>query len=264
VPSTTHTPTAPPARAIVRPPSARMGECLLTHLDRAPIDIGLAREQHSAYANALAEAGLALIRLDPIDDCPDSVFVEDPVVVLDELAVVARPATDSRRAERESLETALRPIREIARLEAPATLEGGDVIHAGRDLFVGVSSRTNEEGVRQLREKVGPLGYTVTGVPVTGCLHLKTGACHIGGGAILANPRWVDTGAFGDREVVGVSEDEPWSANGVLVGETIVVPAGAAKTSALLRERGLKVVEVGLSEMQKAEGSATCLSVLMS
>jgi dimethylargininase len=117
--------------------------------------------------------------------------------------------------------------------------------------------------VRQLREHVGPLGYEVIPVPVTGCLHLKTGACSIGKGRVLVNADWVETSAFEGVELIPVSADEPWSANGVLVGESMVVPAGAPKTSAMLRDLGLEVHEVGLSEMQKAEGSATCLCVLL-
>lgn len=249
--------------AIVRPPSTSIGDCLLTHMQRAPIDHALAMRQHEAYCDALARVGCEVVRIEPANDCPDAVFVEDPVVVVDELGVIARPATDSRRRERASMEAALKPYRELAHITSPATIEGGDVIRVGRTLFVGRGTRTNEEGVRQLREHVGPLGYEVIPVPVTGCLHLKTGACSIGKGRVLVNADWVETSAFEGVELIPVSADEPWSANGVLVGESMVVPAGAPKTSAMLRDLGLEVHEVGLSEMQKAEGSATCLCVLL-
>lgn len=249
--------------AIVRPPSTSMGDCLLTHMQRQAIDHELALRQHAAYREALERVGCEVVRIDPADDCPDAVFVEDPVVVVDELGVIARPATDSRRRERSSMEAALKPYRELAHITSPATIEGGDVIRAGRTLFVGLGTRTNEEGVSQLRSHVGPLGYEVIPVAVTGCLHLKTGACSIGSGRILVNADWVDTSAFDGFELVPVSPDEPWSANGVLVGGSMIVPAGAPKTSAKLRGLGLEVHEVGLSEMQKAEGSATCLSVLL-
>lgn len=249
--------------AIVRPPSTSIGDCLLTHMQREPIDHGLALRQHGAYCEALTRVGCEVVKIEPANDCPDAVFVEDPVVVVDELGVIARPATDSRRRERASMEAALKPYRELAHIQAPATIEGGDVIRVGRTLFVGRGTRTNDEGVRQLREHVGPLGYEVVPVPVTGCLHLKTGACSIGQGRVLVNADWVDTSALKGVEVIPVSADEPWSANGVLVGDSIVVPAGAPKTSAMLRELGLDVHEVGLSEMQKAEGSATCLCVLL-
>lgn len=249
--------------AIVRPPSTSMGDCLLTHMQRQPIDHELAMRQHEAYREALARVGCEVVVIEPADDCPDAVFVEDPVVVVDELGVIARPATDSRRRERASMEAALKPYRELAHITAPATIEGGDVIRVGRTLYVGRGTRTNDEGIRQLREHLAPLGYEVVPVPVTGCLHLKTGACSIGHGRVLVNADWVDTTAFGDQELIPVSADEPWSANGVLVGEAIIVPAGAPRTSAKLRELGLEVHEVGLSEMQKAEGSATCLCVLL-
>jgi len=240
-----------------------MGDCLLTHKQRESIDSDLAQRQHRAYREALVAIGCEVVEIDPANDCPDSVFVEDPVVVVNELGVIARPATDSRRAERPSMERALKPFRELAHIEAPATIEGGDVIRIGKILYVGRGTRTNDEGVAQLRSHIGPLGYTVIPVPVTGCLHLKTGACWIGGNRVLVNSDWLDVSAFEGREIIEVSPDEPWSANGVLIGKKIVVPAGAAKTSAMLRSFGLEVHEVALSEMQKAEGSATCLSVLL-
>ncbi len=249
--------------AIVRKPSKTMGDCLLTHKQREPIDHELALRQHAAYRAALARIGCEVVEIPATDEFPDAVFVEDPVVVVDELGVIARPATDSRRAERPSMEAALTPYRELAHITAPATIEGGDVIHIGKTLYVGRGTRTNDEGVNQLRAHIGPLGYTVIPVPVTGCLHLKTGACSIGDGRVLVNSAWVDTSAFEGLELVEVTPDEPWSANGVLVGGSIVVPAGAPKTSATLRGLGLDVHEVELSEMQKAEGSATCLCVLL-
>ncbi len=249
--------------AIVRKPSTSMGECLLTHMQRESIDHDLALRQHAAYREALARVGCEVVEIEPANDCPDAVFVEDPVVVVDELGVIARPATDSRRRERSSMEAALKPYRELAHITPPATIEGGDVIRVGKTLFVGRGTRTNDAGVAQLRSNIGPLGYSVIPVPVTGCLHLKTGACSIGKNRVLVNADWVDTSAFTGVELIPVSGDEPWSANGVLVGESIVVPAGAPKTNAILRGLGLEVHEVGLSEMQKAEGSATCLCVLL-
>lgn len=249
--------------AIVRPPSASIADCLLTHREREPIDLALARRQHAAYREALARLGREVIALEPADDCPDAVFVEDPVVALDELAVIARPATESRRREIPSLEAALRPYRELTHIRDPGTLEGGDVVRVGRTLYVGLSTRTNQEGIDQLRALIAPLGYTVHAVPVTGCLHLKTGASHIGGGRVLVNAAWVDADAFAGRQTIPVDPAEPWSANAVLLGDRVLVPAGAPGTTARLRGLGLEVHEVGLSEMQKAEGSATCLSILI-
>ncbi|MEZ6241688.1 MAG: arginine deiminase family protein [Phycisphaerales bacterium] len=249
--------------AIVRPPSASMGDCLLTHREREAINLDLARRQHAAYREALTKLGREVVVLEPADDCPDAVFVEDPVVALDEVAVIARPATESRRREIPSLERALRPYRELAHIQAPGTLEGGDVVKIDRTLYVGLSTRTNQEGIDQLRALIAPLGYTVHGVPVTGCLHLKTGASHVGGGRVLVNADWVEVSAFVGCETIPVDPEEPWSANGVLLGTSVIVPAGAPGTNARLRDLGLEVHEVGLSEMQKAEGSATCLSVLL-
>ncbi len=250
--------------AFVRRPGASIGDCLLTHRDREGIDLDLARRQHAAYREALSRLGREVIELEEADEHPDAVFVEDPVVALDEIAVIARPATESRRREIPSLEAALGPYRELAHIAAPGTLEGGDVVRVGRRLFVGLSSRTNQAGIDQLRAHIAPLGYEVHAVPVTGCLHLKTGASHIGHGRVLVNRDWVDADAFVGCETIDVDPSEAWSANAVLLGEHVIVPAGAAKTCARLRALGLNVHEVGLSEMQKAEGSATCLSVLIS
>ncbi len=249
--------------AIVRPPSDAIADCLLTHKDREPIDLPLARRQHAAYREALSRLGRELVALEASAEHPDDVFVEDPVVCLDEIAVIARPATESRRRETPGIEAALRPFRELARIREPGTLEGGDVVRVGRRLFVGLSSRTNQAGIDQLRDLIAPLGYEVHAVPVTGCLHLKTGASHIGHERVLVNAAWVDADAFHGCETIGVDPDEPWSANAVLLGDDVVVPAGAPKTSQKLRGLGLGVHEVGLSEMQKAEGSATCLSILL-
>src|SRR5581483_2905941 len=177
--------------ALTREVSASIARCELTHQARVPIDVGIARAQHAAYERALADAGYRVERIAAADDLPDAVFVEDIAVVVDELAVVARPGAESRRAEIPPVEAALRAYRTIVAIEPPGTLDGGDVLRAGRRVFVGVSSRTNRDAVAQLRRLLAPCGYTVDEVTVAGCLHLKSAVTAAGDDVLVVNPEWI-------------------------------------------------------------------------
>ena len=192
----------------------------------------------------------------------DAVFVEDVAIILDEIAIVTTPGAVSRRGETESIAHAVARYRPVHRLSAPATLDGGDVVRIDRTLYVGLSSRTNEAGLDALAALVSPLGYIVTSVPVTGALHLKTACTYAGRGILVANPEWAHTGAFRDVEVLRVADDEPWGASVLAVGESLVMPASFPRTRALLESRGFRTVPVDLSELQKAEGGPTCLSIV--
>jgi dimethylargininase len=249
--------------ALTREVSPAIGACELTHLSRQPIDLERARAQHRSYEHALAALGCRVVRLPADPSLPDSVFVEDTAVVTDEVAVITRPGAASRRPETESVARALAPYRPLLSIEAPATLDGGDVLRLGRRVFVGLSSRTTEVGVAALRSRLGPLGYTVEGVPVSGCLHLKSAATAIGSDVVLVNPAWVDPGAFGAASVVEVEPEEPFAANAVLVGEALLVAAAFPRTRERLERRGLHVLAVDLSELAKAEGALTCCSLVL-
>jgi dimethylargininase len=248
--------------AITRSPGPELAQCELTHLPRQPIDFAAALAQHCAYQQALRTAGIDVIELPADPALPDGVFVEDTAVVLDELAVIAAPAPLSRRAEALAIESVLVPFRPLVRLPDGAFLDGGDVLRLGRALYVGLSDRTGEAGVRALAALVRPFGYTVTGVCVTGCLHLKTACTALDDKTLLVNRTWIDAGALGGLRVVDVPAAEPWGANVLRLPGIVLVSAAYPRTADLVRGLGHLAVEVDVSELHKAEAGLTCLSLL--
>lgn len=248
--------------AITREVSPRLAECEISFQERAPIDVARAIEQHAAYRAALAELGAQVITLPALDGHPDCVFVEDPAIVLDEIAVLTRPGAESRRGESAGIEEALTPFRELHRIEAPGTLEGGDVMRVDKTLYVGLSRRTNPHGIQQLARIVAPHGYWVTPVEVRGCLHLKSACCHLGDGVILANRTWLDPDAFCGARFLDVPAAEPHAANVLRIADTILMPASYPETRALLERRGYRVRTVDTWELIKAEAGVTCMSLL--
>jgi dimethylargininase len=249
--------------AITHVPSPGMERCELTHRARAPIDYRRAARQHEAYCQLLRQCGADVRTLDVNRDLPDCAFVEDTAVVLDEMAVLTSMGPPSRRAEPAGIEPELRKYRQVCRVELPATLEGGDVLRVGRMLLVGLSSRTNRTGLSALEALVRPYGYRVTAVPVRGCLHLKSACTALPDGSLLANPAWLDVSALEGFGLVTVPDEEPDAANVALVGASVVMGARHPRTAALIRARGFDVQAIDLSEFAKAEGSVTCLSLLV-
>lgn len=255
--------------ALTRPVSPAFAECELTHLTREPIDVGLARRQHAAYEALLAELGCEVEHLREEPALPDSVFVEDAAVVVDEVAVITRPGAESRRGETKSVAAALARHRPLAQIEAPATLDGGDVLRMGRRLFVGLSARTNRDGVEQLATLLAPHGYEVEGVPLDDCLHLKTAVTEVADGTVIINAAWIDRATFAAYEQIEVDPNEPFAANALLIHgdgkepDTVVVPAAFPRTADRLATRGLHVRTVEVSEIAKAEGGVTCCSILL-
>lgn len=249
-------------RAIVRPPSAALQHCALTFLDRQPIDLTRALDQHRAYVAALERSGVEAIVLPAEAELPDAVFVEDTAVVLDECAVITRPGIDSRRQEMAVVERVLRPVRPVTTIADPGTLEGGDVLRIGRTLFVGQTPRTNAEGTRQLAIAIAPHGYEVVPVTITGCLHLKSAVTYAGRETVVLNPAWIDVDLFGRWQCVPVDVNEPYGANVLLVGDTVHVAALAPLTRRKLESLGFETVVLDTSEFEKAEGALTCLSLL--
>ena len=243
------------------PPS--IVQCELTHLERAPIDPERAAAQHAEYEEALRRMGCRVERLAETPELPDSVFVEDTAIVLDEVAVVTRPGAPSRRAEIATAAAALQAYRPVAAIAAPATVDGGDVLVVGRRMFVGLSARTNGEGVRQLSAIVSPFGYSVQPVPIDGCLHLKSAVTQVGPEVLLCNPAWVDPGTFAGLNAIPVPGEEPFAANVLRIGSSVLCPAAHAKTAAELTRRGFDVYSVDVSELAKAEGGITCCSLLV-
>jgi dimethylargininase len=249
--------------ALTRPVSASIEQCELTHVARGAIRLDVARHEHQRYEDALASLGCAVLRLPELPQQPDAVFVEDTVVVLDELAVITRPGAASRRGELRSVASALAPFRTLARIEAPGTLDGGDVLHVGRELYVGDSGRSNAHGIEQLRAHVAPFGYTVTTAPVHDCLHLKSAVTRIGEHRLLINPRWTDAACFKQYDLLEVDPSEPFGANSVVVGDALVYPDHLPQTRRRLEAAGMQVVAVPAGELAKAEGGVSCCSVLL-
>ena len=249
--------------AITRPVPASLAECELTHLDRVPIDVARASVQHAAYEAALAALGCEVRRLPPADDLPDSVFVEDVAIVLDEVAVITRPGAESRRGERASVAPVLSEYRELVAIAAPGTLDGGDVLRLGRTLYVGLSTRTNEDGARQLGRLIERFGYRVRAVQTAACLHLKSAVTALDADRVLLNPEWVDARLFASLEVVRVAPEEPHAANVLRIGGAIVAAAAHVRTIDGLRARGCEVTTVDVSELAKAEAGVTCCSLII-
>lgn len=248
--------------AITRQISRTFENCQLTHLERLPIDLQLARRQHAAYEQVLSESGCVVQQLPEQPDLPDAVFVEDIAVVLDEVAVIARPGAFSRRAEVYSVQSALSAHRPLLSIEAPGTLDGGDVLAVKRTLYVGFSSRTNERGIVQLRQLMKPFGYQVLAIPLTGCLHLKSAVTQVGPEMLLLNPLWVDPTLFAGFQLVEVDPAEPMAANALLVNDTLIYPAAFLATRRRLESAGCLLREVDVSEISKAEGGVTCCSLI--
>ena len=248
--------------AITRRVSPCIGKCELTYLTRRPIDVRRARRQQQAYERLLSDLGLHVISLPAEQELPDAVFVEDTAVVTDEVAVVTTMGCTARRREVDSISPVLEKYRPLQSINGAGVLEGGDVVHVGRTLFVGISTRTNVNGISQLSKIVTPYGYEVRPVQVKGCLHLSTGCGFIGRNTILANPSWVDLSPFEGFEIINVSPSEPWSANGLTLADHVLISAASPQTAARVRERGFRVLTVDISEFEKAEGGLTCLTLI--
>jgi dimethylargininase len=248
--------------ALTRPVSTSIEHCELTHLRREPIDLDLALQQHRQYEDCLTELGCQVKRLPAEPDLPDAVFVEDTAVVLDELAIITRPGAKSRRAETASTARGLAPYRQLTTIQPPGTLDGGDVLRLDRDLFVGLSARSNSAGIEQLREFLIPYGYAVIALELKDCLHLKSAVTQVGTNRLLINRDWVDAGAFRNFKLIEVHPEEPMAANALWVGETVVYPAAFPRTYLRLEENGIYVRTIDVSELQKAEGGVTCCSLI--
>jgi dimethylargininase len=247
--------------ALVRAPSSRLAEGIVTHIARSPLDVALAREQHAAYAEALAAVGWKIEPVPAAEDCPDSVFVEDTVVVFDDLAVLTRPGAAVRRPEVGGVARAVASLGlRTARIEDPGTLDGGDVLQAGTTVYVGRGGRTNADGIRQLRSLLAPLGRTVVAVPLGNVLHLKSAVTALPDGTFLLLPHLVPAALF--PAVRPVEED---SACHVvpLGGDRVLIAASAPRTAGLLEDLGFTPVVVDITEFEKLEGCVTCLSVLL-
>ena len=248
--------------AVTRPVSASINQCELTHLGREPIDLERARLQHAAYERALEAAGCEIVRLDEAADLPDAVFVEDTAIVFDEVAIITRPGAATRRPETPAVAELLRRYRTVRPIEAPATIDGGDVVVAGRSVFVGRSLRTNDDAVAQMQRVLEPHNYRIHMVPVTGCLHLKSAVTSIADDRLLINPLWVARDAFASIDLIEVDPREPASANVLRIGRDLICADRFPYTRDRLSRTGLGIHELDMSELAKAEAAVTCCSLV--
>jgi dimethylargininase len=248
--------------AVTRKVSRNIGSCELTHLGRDKIDVDLAEIQHGQYEACLAELGCRVTSLPAEPELPDSVFVEDTAVVFDEGAIITRPGAESRRPETVSVAEALEKYRKLYHIEPPGTVDGGDVLKIGKKLFVGLSARTNDEGIKQIRSLLSRYDYAVEGVKVTGCLHLKSAVTQVAENTLLINPAWVDERMFKEMALIYIDPSEPFGANALLVGNTVIYPAAYPGTKRRLESAGITVRTVDVSELAKAEGGVTCCSLI--
>jgi dimethylargininase len=246
---------------LVRAPSSRLEEGIVTHLRRTPVDVTLAWAQHAAYTDALAACGWMIQDVPPAEDCPDSVFIEDTVVVCEDLAVLARPGAAARRAEVTGVARIVQSLGlRTASIHEPGTLDGGDVLQAGHTVYVGRGGRTNGAGIRQLRALLAPLGRTVIAVPLGKVLHLKSAVTALPDGTFLLLPHQVPASLF---PAVRPVEEEAGCHVVPLGADRVLIAASAPRTAKLLDDLGFTAVVVDISEFEKLEGCVTCLSVLL-
>jgi len=248
--------------AVTHVPSPRLQDGERTYVGETTVDYALALRQHAAYRDALRACGADVITLDVNRALPDCVFVEDTAIVLDELAVMMSMGAESRRDEPAGIEPTLRRFRTNERVELPATIDGGDVVRLGRTLYVGISPRTNAAGVAALRDVVKRYGYTVIGVPVSGCLHLKSACSALPDGRVLVNREWIDASPLPSASLLDVPASEAWAGDVLVIGEKIIASDAFPETADLLEASGFDVVPVAVSEFAKVEGGVTCLSLL--
>lgn len=249
--------------ALTREISPKLSQCELTHLQRNPIDINKAKEQHHKYEQALEKLGYTVKRIPPAPELPDGVFVEDTAVVFPEVAVITRPGAESRRPETKSMAAVLQKYRTLNHIKAPGTIDGGDVLTLGRNLYIGLSSRSNKEGIRQFSDYLKPFGYSVKSVEVKDCLHLKTSVAQIDDDLLLINPRWISPDTFPGFRCKEVHPDEPYGANVMRAGNKALCPKAFPHTQKWLNQLGYDVLVVDQSELAKAEAGLTCCSVIV-
>jgi dimethylargininase len=247
--------------ALTRGVSRRIAECELTFIDRQAIDYSKADQQHKNYQQLLRELGTRVIELPSDDQCPDCCFLEDTALVLDEVGVITRPGSDARRREVDGVAPTVVKYRKVVRIEAPGTLEAGDVLRMGRKLFVGLSTRTNEQGIEMLRQAVANYRYEVIAIPMREALHLKSVCTALDDHTVLADPRYFDTAEFSEYEVIEVPRAESIAANVLRINGAVCIHTGFHQTIDLLKAKGFDIRAVDISEFLKAEAGLTCMSI---
>ena len=242
--------------------SPNIDQCELSFLDRSSINYDQAVSQHEQYCALLRDCGLQVVELCVNRSYPDSTFIEDTAVVVDELAIMASMGAESRRKEVPRIESVLGYYRDVQHIRLPATLEGGDVLRIEKKIFVGISPRTNIAGFETIKEILEPFGYQVIPLAVNGCLHLKSACVAVDDETLLVNPRWLDLQPLRDFRIIPVPEDEPAAVNSLRIDSTICMHSGYQKTINLLINLRLSVKQLDISELLKAEAGMTCSSII--
>ena len=248
--------------AITRAVSSALVNCELNFIERKLIDLEKARAQHRKYEQVLGKLGATVISLPEEPELPDSMFVEDPAIVLDEVAIICPLGTETRRKEASTIAAVLEKYRKLAYIKLPGTLEGGDVLRIGKQIFVGVTRRSNPEGIRQLGVIVAANGYELTAVPVSGCLHLKSAVTYLGKNTLLGNRAWFQWKRISGFEWIDVDPSEPHAGNALLIGSSVIFPASFPRTARSMKEKGFPMELLDIDELQKAESGLTCSSLL--
>lgn len=248
--------------AIVRAIPDTFPDCVTSFQNTPEINVELARQQHESYCKTLERLGLTLIRLNADDALPDCCFTEDTAIVIDDLAIITYPGVPVRVAETMEMEKTLTLLKKMYHISPPATLDGGDVLKIDNNLFIGNSARTNEEGIRQVAAIVNPKGFEVIGVKLWNTLHLKSVCTYLGNGCILFAEGYLDDKIFSQYDKVIVPKEEQYCANCLVVNGTVLIPKGFPKTKSLIDAKGFSVIEMDTSEIEKADGALTCLSVI--
>jgi len=248
-----------PKRALVREIGDRYKSCLSTHPLHSTLDLALAREQHAAYCNALAELGLEIIRVQRDDERPDSVFVEDNVVVHKDKALICRMAKMPRRGEETGVEAVIKQYLRVKRATSPATVEGGDVVHLDDKLISGISQRTNPEGIAQMQAW---LEVPVATIFDPGIMHLKSYVTYLGRNTMIATEKYATHPALEGFQMIIPPGNDEYAADTLAVGDTVLMAKGYPEAHVMVKEAGFDVVVLNVSEIQKCDGALTCMSVL--
>ena len=247
----------------MRPPSANFSAGLTT-VNLGNPNYNLALKQHAVYCETLVSCGLSVTTLPPEDNYPDSTFVEDTAIITERAAIITRPGADTRRGETAPISNELaKLIDRIASIEAPGTVDGGDVCEAGRHFFIGISERTNEAGANQLSSLLWDLDYSAELVDIRGLgiLHLKSGIAHLGGNKLVVIDALADRERFRAYEMIRVHPAEEYAANCVAINGSVLIAAGFPVLEKRLKDRGCHTISLEMSEFQKMDGGLSCLSL---
>lgn len=246
-------------RAIIRPPGSRYCDCISSHPRKHELNLEKAILQHKEYTRILSELGIDVIELPADNNNPDSCFVEDTAVIQGDKAFISRPKPESRQKETESIESILKSYLPVKKAIAPATIEGGDVIHLSDYLISGLTQRTNTEGVKQMSNSLGINVVTITDSSI---IHLKSHVTYLDSNTMLCIKKYADHPIIREFDILIVPENEGYAANSLTIGETVLLPKGYPKTKETVENAGYDVITLDMSEFAKCEGALTCLSIL--